>query len=684
LELARLLQLLKEYTQSAEVLAGCAAAPGIQHSGIEFIRLRNQYHLYQDSAELRAGLRTWRQQRGIYPEFCNWEVHLAHLLLDWERILEVTDQVKDKVTATSGVYSTYLFALYRLGRSAELQVALEEVVEQPSLLTGEQLLQAAGLAMQEGHVEIALQLAYPLASHREDVQARSRYLALMTHCPAGRPQPIEVGLGSSVRYRVNGRQQARLTITEQSLASGSNPLVQKLLGRQVGESFTHLHPLNRRSLHVEVVSITDCYTGLFQEITEEIGQHEAAMPFQSVNFGSDTPTLAEMNQTFRELLGEEQKQTQARVDQARAAYAAGDTTFIQLAASLHSGSGLETYHWLTSGRDDSPGLQVLPGWFYPPIADLQQQPIMLDWTSLPPLFTLARQYELPLPASLWVSHHLLEELREQVREKRRSKPVEISIEVVDGEVRPHFYPPEMHARQLTYLTDLLAWVEANCQTRLVGEKLDVLRQLKDKTVGSLLEQPLATVVDTAFLVGHTPAGVVVTDDATLLQISLSMGGRALSVEAFLKVCYPAQYLPTLLPELLDRHYIGVQVEAPTLLREFVQAGHEFSGRAQRALRNAVQQVQYHPDRWRTLAHFARELYLLPGLSAARKLEAGSFALALGLYHMDQTEATLTKVATHFAEACCLLPAYHQELAEMLHIAWERAARYQRVGSKERK
>lgn len=524
LELARLLQSLEEYTQSAEVLAGCAAAPGIQHSGIEIVRLRNQYHLYQDSAELRARLRTWRQQHGIYPEFCNWEVHLAHLLLDWERILEVTDQVKDQVAATSGVYSTYLFALYRLGRSAELQVALETVVEQPTLLTGEQLLQAAGLAMQEGHVEVALHLAYPLASHREDVQARSRYLALMTHCPAGRPQPVEVGLGASVRYRVNGRPQARLTITEQSLASGSNPLVQTLLGRRAGESFTHLHPLNRRSLHVEVVSITDCYTGLFQEITEELEQHEAAMPFQSVNFGSDTPTLAEMDQTFRELLGEEQKQTQARVVQARAAYAAGDTTFTQLAAALHSGSGLETYHWLTSGRDDSPGLQVLPGWLYPPVADLQQQPIMLDWTSLPLLFTLSRQYALPLPASLWVSHHLLEELREQVREKRRSKPVEMSIEVIDGEVRPHFYPPEMHARQLAYLTDLLTWVESNCQTRLVEEKLDVLRQLKSKIVGSLLEQPLATVVDTAFLVGHTPAGIVVTDDATLLQLSLSMGG----------------------------------------------------------------------------------------------------------------------------------------------------------------
>jgi hypothetical protein len=674
LEMARLLQQLAEYDRSAQVLVGCAAAPGIQHSGIELIHLRNQYHLYQDGKDLRASLRKWRQQHGFFPEFCNWEVELAHLMLDWERILEVTDAIKDQVSAETGVYWTYLLALYRLQRSAELLTALEAVAAQSEVLTPDQQLRAAAMAMQEGHSALALRLAYPLAIQPGNIVARSRYLALMLHHPEERTQPTTVAVGTSVRYQVDGRSQAWLTITEPLLKSGANAVVTGLLGKQAGEHFDHPHPMRRRPQHIEVVEIVDCYTGLVREIMQEIGQNEAVMPIRAFNFGSATPTLEEINQTFLEVLGEQQQETRAHTVATRADYEAGNTTFTQLAAALHHGSGLEAYHWLISGRDDSPGVRVLPGWLFPSIPDLAQQPIVLDWTSLPLLFALVRQYSLPLPASLWVSYHLLDELRELVREKRRSKPTEMSIEIVDDEVRPHFYPPEMHARQLDYLNDLLDWVVTNCQTRFVEEKLDIVRKTKLSS-NRLVEPPLGGVIDAAFLAAHNQA-VVVTDDATLLQFTLQGNGRVLSVEAFLRAFYPTQYLPSLLPELLNRHYWGIQVEAPTLLQEFIAAGYQFTGRAHQALCNAGLQIRYQPERIRALAHFLRELFLLPDLPAMQKWQAGSFALALGLCYLELTEAALSMVVKHFTQAFYLLPAYQTDMVELLSNAWLRAERYQ--------
>lgn len=62
----------------------------------------------------------------------------------------------------------------------------------------------------------------------------------------------------------------------------------------------------------------------------------------------------------------------------------------------------------------------------------------------------------------------------------------------------------MHARQVSYLGELLEWVEANCYTKLVGEKLDVIRQFSVPHQ-RLLEQPLAGAVDAAFLASSTPA-----------------------------------------------------------------------------------------------------------------------------------------------------------------------------------
>nr|GFD56605.1 hypothetical protein [Tanacetum cinerariifolium] len=89
-----------------------------------------------------------------------------------------------------------------------------------------------------------------------------------------------------------------------------------------------------------------------------------------------------------------------------------------------------------------------------------------------------------------------------------------------------------------------------CQTRFAEEKLDVCRQITaQQPETNVFEQPLASVLDAAFLASGGDA-VVVSDDTTLLQMVLPGGGRVLSAEAFLRAQYPQQYLLQLLPELL--------------------------------------------------------------------------------------------------------------------------------------
>lgn len=605
-------------------------------------------------------------------------MELARYLLDWERILEVAEAVKDQFSARSGAFSTYLHALYRLDRLLELASALEQVAAQPSLLTSDQLLDAAGMAMQTGHTLLALRLAYPLASNSDNVTARSRYMALMVHRPDDPPQPEVVETGSSVRYTLNGRPQRRFVLPEEISASKADEMARQLLGRQVGDTFTVANPLHGRLQTVEIVGITDHYVGLYQEIMNEIDQHEAVMPFQKFDFGSATPTLDEMNRTFQRLFGEQQQARRAHVAEVTAAYRLHELTFTQLAGQLHQGSGLEAYHWLISGRADSPGVQVLPAWWFGPVPDLSQRRVMLDWTSLPLLFNLAQAHQLPLPASLWVSNHLREELRALVREKQRSKPDAMSVEVLEDEVRPHMYPPEMHARHVGYLTSLFTWVEAHCQTRFAEEKLNICRQLAAEQPGTnVFEQPLASVLDVAFLASGGDA-VVVSDDATLLQLVLPGGVRVLSTEAFLRAQYPQQYLSHLLPELLNHHYWGIQIEAPTLLREFQRAGCRMEGRARQALRNAALQVSHDPTRFRTLTHFVRELYMLPNVNEAQRRETAIWSLMLGLCYLELNENTEQLATAKLEEAFFLLSAYWEEVTFVLQQAWQRALLHRQV------
>jgi hypothetical protein len=673
LELAQLYQMAEKYEQSAHLLVDCPLDLGIKPTGVEFLRLRNQYHLYQDGAALRAGLRTWRQQVGIDPEFCIWEVELARYVLDWERILEVAEAVKDQFSARTGAFSTYLHALYRLDRLPQLAAALEQVATQPSLLTSDQLLNAAGMAMQTGHTLLALRLAYPLANNSDNLAARSRYLALMVHRPDDPPQPEVAAPGSSVRYTLNGKPQRRFVLPEEISGSRADEMARQLLGKQVGDTFTVTNALHGRPQAVEILEITDRYVGLYQEIMSEIDQHEAVMPFQKFDFGSATPTLDEMHRTFQHLFGEQQRARRAHVTEVATAYRMHELTFTQLAGQLHQGNGLEAYHWLISGRDDSPGVRVLSATRFGAVPDLLQRRVVLDWTSLPLLFDLTQTHQLPLPASLWASNHLLEELRTIVREKQRSRPSTMSVEVLEDEVRPHMYPPEMHARHIGYLISLLTWVEAHCQTRFAEEKLDVCRQMASQQPdANIFEQPLASVLDAAFLASGGDA-VVISDDATLLQLVLPGGVRVLSTEAFLRAHYPQQYLPQLLPELLDRHYWGIQVEVPTLVQEFQRSEYRLEGRARQALRNAALQVAHDPARFQTLAHFVRELYLLPGASKAQRREAATWSLLLGLCYLALDENTEQLAVAKLSEAFFLLPAYWEEIMLLLQQAWEQAA-----------
>ncbi|WP_019949723.1 PIN domain-containing protein [Hymenobacter aerophilus] len=666
--LASLFQHAENYTRSAEILQGAEQAPGPVHPGVEIIRLRNQYHLFQNSGQLRDALRAWRLQHGVLLEFCSWEVELAHWLLDWERIVEVTSALKDSVTAKSGARWAYLSALYKLERPEELQIALEEVAQRPELLTFEQLLDAAAMAHHQGLTDLALELVFPLAMDPENVTARTRFFALCAQDERPRTPPEVGGVSTAVLYALDGKRPRRLFITAELLEA--NPIAKHLLGRRVGDAVEVEHGMRNKKAELQVLEVNDFYGGLWREIHNEINQNDTALPFESISFGTDNPTFEDINRTLLEVLGEGQRAQQQHAKQLLDKYRRYEATFFEVAANLHKGNFLEAYHWLTSNREDSPGLVVLSESVFPPIENLASKPIVLDWSSLPLLYALSTEQQLALPPVLWISQVVLENLREQVREKRRSKPVEMSVEIVDEQVRPHFYPPEMHGRQLAYLENLLAWAETNCKSRLVPEKLDIIRQGKSKTERQ--RQAVNYMADTACLAGAEHA-VVVSDDAQLLELAAKSGAKVLSAEAFLKAYYPAQFTTCLLPALLSRSYIGLTISAQALLHTVREANFSYEGLALQALRNMVQRVFFAPEHLQEIAHFVREILTSSALDSKTSRYLAIRVLTAALCHTRLQENTLSYVATRLDRAFYLLPCYVEEVTRILKAAWRLAA-----------
>ncbi|UOQ75165.1 PIN domain-containing protein [Hymenobacter cellulosilyticus] len=568
-EVANLYHALKEYELAGVVLEGWPGFPHALDKGAEWLRLSIQYHRRSDSAELREGLRAWRQQHGIHSEFCIWEIQLAEMLRDWERMLEVVAAAKGHISDVSGLRWAKLVALNKLQRKPELETELREIVSEPTSVERRHVFKVAELAARIGHLDWGLELVYPLASNKDDKVARGHFFHLML----GQRQEeslmeyAQAQVGTALKYSVDGIVQPRLALTAAIVDGGLNPLADELLGKTKGHKYPMTHPATGRPITVEILEITDVYDGLMREIFEDGGQKDATLPFEAMDI--EGPEIEHIHAALSKLAGAEGAARQIRTQQLLAEYETGESTFSTLTAALFDGDGLNTWHTLTAqSQTGVPGVMVPPRSVFDAVSISSDQQYILDWTSLSLLYQLSQEFEVTPPQRLGISLYIVEFLEDRLQKQQSAKPVETTAEVIGTSVRAHVYPVSMHDRQIAYIQSLLVWIKAHCETRVVVEKLDVLRQAT-LSEGHHQEH-MQYIIDTAFLAAPINT-LLVSDDTTFLQFSLR-SGNTISSEAFLAAYFPDQFQKQLLPKMLDLHYVGLTIDKDTLLREFKQAG----------------------------------------------------------------------------------------------------------------
>jgi hypothetical protein len=659
---------LREYDTTAAILAEWPGYPRALEQGAEWLRLRNQYHRRSDSNELRADLRAWRLRYGIQEDFCLWEIQLAELLTDWERVLEVVEAATVHFADASVLVWSKLWALYKLERNETLVAELERLVQDPSGLQRPYLFRVAELATQLGRPDWVRQLLYPLACNRDDMAARGQYvLLLLGHNLPAAPLPDFncAELDTMILYSVNGVPQRRLALTSAAVHDGLSPWTEDLLGKEKGKKYVLSHPTTKRQVTVEILEIHDLYTGLLKEILEEGKGGNQELPFTQLEFAGGE--LEQLHAALIEAAGAEGAARQQHNQQLFAEYENGETTFTSLTAAVFNDNGLEAYHVLTSQQwADAPGMVVPPRLLFAQVEVDAIDLFILDWTSLPLLHQLDTNLDLPPKTKFGISLHIVESLRQQLLELQRSAPVEMTAEVMGNHVRPHFYGPEVHERRVAYLTELLAWIVAHCETRIVSEKLDIVRELQFR--GTDPEGHLRCLLDTAFLAA--PAGtMVVSDDAALLQFSFRPG-NVISTEVFLQALYPDEFESVIVPKLLDLHYLGLTLSGAVILREFIQAGGQFTGRALQCLKNLPRQAVTESGTIHDIITVLRDLYLMGSLLPAQKSRAAVTLLAACFRHATLTRHLHALIQKLLLVKFHLLPDYQRAVLTDFEQAWQ--------------
>ncbi|MGI4873032.1 MAG: PIN domain-containing protein [Janthinobacterium lividum] len=295
---------------------------------------------------------------------------------------------------------------------------------------------------------------------------------------------------------------------------------------------------------------------------------------------------------------------------------------------------------------------------------------MLDWSTLPLFYQLHEAGLLTLPASLWVAAQVLEFLRELIAEKERQPVSRMSLIISERSVRPVQYAENYHADELAFLHKLLAWVEINCQTRLVTEKLDLLRESKRNEASWLTDDEYGFfmgAIDTQFLV-EKPGSVLISDD--LVITDLARHNRALvSSEKYLRT-FAADFNTAILPVLLQYRYVGLAFDPEMLFNLFMGAGGTFTGLAYRYLQSLPLAVQADIRALLAVHTFLRNLYLVRSLSPEQISAHAVTVYVHALRHVKLVPQVQGMIQNWIARIFNLLPLHKASIKRDFATAWK--------------
>lgn len=262
-------------------------------------------------------------------------------------------------------------------------------------------------------------------------------------------------------------------------------------------------------------------------------------------------------------------------------------------------------------------------------------------------------------------------LQDLIAEKEQFPEARMSLSISKNSVQRIPYSATYKQDELNLLRQLLSWVQEHCQWRPVPEKLDVvleaLRQDKDWHKEDERDY-FAGVMDILFIADHADA-VLVSDDMVINEL-LRRNGSLASSEKFLRVFTGQKFATDILPTLLQKGYVGLEVEAGVLLRLFIKAGGSFQGEALKYLESLPLIVRENPLELLRIHYFLHKLYLLESLTFAQISTAAVTVYLHALKYLNLIPELRAAVIECISRVFHLLPNHQNKIERDFELAWQ--------------
>lgn len=500
--------------------------------------------------------------------FLMWEVDLLYMIPDFKQVLEVATVGFAHHPNIKPFLDFKIIALYHLKDYETLKSLLYRTKTQLRSYNLEQLKRILPIIVKSEALDLAIELMYHLAADPDDFDARETYFSYFITGGLSKYafKYIEVvELDCIVALQDCKTQKKQLISVTAKLAQ--RPMYKALLDGKLSRNriFTYDDTVTNKKQDYIILDLYDKYLGLLRTIEYDIEMNRSIdSGFRSVPISMPF-SIEKFHQLVIDMGGKEGDNNKILTKKCIQAYEQGEISFSQV-LHFYQYKPFETY-WLLVQHHKI--VKALPHLGYTVAMDANTV-FVLDFTTVPLFFELHEKLNLTFKRTFYVSYFLIV-YYEQTLEMALQEPKEsLQLDVSSERVIPHWSTPENQEKRIEYLQKLVNWLNTNCLTRSVREKLnlmgEVIATFKDK------ERPLNDYlrywVDTIFLADH-PNTFLISDDTMFLNHSpLSENKSLISSEYYLSNAFRGIYASKILPILLSFNYTGLQITKRIAYVEF--------------------------------------------------------------------------------------------------------------------
>ena len=514
--------------------------------------------LRNDSGKL---LEVLKYRRDHFPEdyLFMQEISIYELVENASEILQITSLAKIKYPNNPNFEFYYIFSLYKLNKDKQLKKLLNENLFNKNF-NWKQKFNLARICIEKNKKLLGLELFYQetIKNGANSPMLKQSYFVLTTIIGDRDeiPWPEVVVVGTVAKVKSN--QEENLIIIDESSKS-ENWLVKHIIGLRSGDSIKIDDPLTHKKVEVTIVNIFDKYSGLAAKIADEVGKSNfTGMGIRSVSF--ENSNAESINKALIEAFGEAGDKDKIRTDQAFKKYYNRQISFSELVRVVPRGGVLEIYDYLTSKQ--SQGFLVIPIRDFNNVQINEDTEFVIDFTSLPILMKVSEDFAGIIKHKFVISQCAIELIENELAEAKAMQENRMVVSITSSGVRPTLYPPDYKEHHILTLQKILIWVNDNCETKISKDKLDMILQRPDLVKENDLYHNYF--IDTIFL----SQGRTLISDDRIHNIEFKSHYLTVSLEYYLRYFYKDSFRKDILPILIQNHYIGIRLEAESILKEF--------------------------------------------------------------------------------------------------------------------